>query len=421
MSTITSQDSYDRNEEILRHAPYYSLITRPDPQFRATIGEMQEGVKKPLEERVRILGEKEGGKYVEISVDSAIRYERYSDLYQKFESEIWGKEFDKWRERSLYALAGAAVSGLLAFRDAIPNLNIASEAPPLLAVTLPLVAVVCASVASYCFAKTLSVKEPLKQWNNPPLNTLAEQRAEVYTSDKPYAHLLCPEGVLHPVEKQALHDRYTRAFCKQLLTQDVSDAEARDGWKAQFYDHNPFEFETCLPESLRGATKDVEKLRSVTLHSQIKHGKTLQDDIQQWISLFVTAKQHEKAKAVQWEMSKFKIAQRDLFAKRAQLLKDPAVNSEAKRQKIEVDCDNQTLALRETLEKNIDALERSCDEQIEAYQKTWEGHLKLMNEEFEERYYQAAKEILVHAEKAMNGGVYQPIDFGGYFPWIKNL
>jgi hypothetical protein len=420
MSTIASQDAYDRNEEILLHAPYYSLITRPDPQFRATIEEMQEGVKKPLEERVRILGEKEGGKYVEISVDSAIRYERYSDLYQKLQSEIWGKEYDKWYDRGRYALAGAAVSGLLTFKNAIPTLNIAPETPPLLGVTLLLVAGVCAAVASYCFGETLNVKEPLKQWNNPPLNTLPEQRAEVYTSDKPYAHLLCPEGVLHPLEKQALHDRYTRAFCKQLLAQDVSDAEARAGWKAQFYDHNPFEFEASLPESLRSATKDVQQLRSVTLHSQIKPGKTLQDDIQQMISLFVTAKQHEKAKAVQWEMSKFKIAQRDLLTKRAELLKDPAVNSEAKRQKIEVECANQTLALRETLKKNIEALERSYDEQIEAYQKTWEGHLKLMNEEFEERYYQAAKEILVHAEKAMNGGVYQPIDFNEYFPWIKD-
>jgi hypothetical protein len=365
------QETYDRNEDPLREKGYYIIVPRPDPNFTATIEEMQELVKKPLEERVRIVGEKNFGKDVTVSVDSAIRYERHSDIFCKLQEELWQKHHAR-----IAQVETASPKGKI-FTLIFPNRQ-------------PL-------------GKAEEAKYQAELWKQLPLDRIAKQRTEVYLSSKPYAHLLCQNDILHPLEKQALHERYTQDFCKKLLAMEVNDEAGRKQWKAQFYEYNPFQYDSYLAQPLKAAARDLDKLSAISRHSPHCPGVPLQQYLQNNFKRSIEWESKEKEKALQWEMSKHRITL-----------------NEAK-QEMKADFEKKKEALDEVCKTNIETIERTFQKNIQTLQKECQEHLKLIDEEFNERYYNAARQILVRAEKAMNGEAYQPIDFNEYFPWIKNL
>ena len=271
-----SNISIGQNEDRLRERGNFIVVPQPDRDFNITIEEMKEIVKKPLEERVRIISEREFGKYVEVLVDSAIRYERPSDPYCKLQETLWQKQ----KEMPLQERATSTKENFLR----VLFTNKQPKKP--------------ADEAGY----------QVNLWRQLPLDTIAKQRAQVYLSPKPYAHLLCRNDILHPIEKKALHEKYTKEFCKKLLSQEVNDAKGQKQWKEQFYDHNPLNYSADLPVSLNGAARDYNKLQSVSLHSPHCPGTTLQKYLQDNLKRTIVWEEQEKEKALLWEKSKYRMA-----------------------------------------------------------------------------------------------------------------
>ncbi|MGD0665859.1 MAG: hypothetical protein ABSA17_09090 [Rhabdochlamydiaceae bacterium] len=230
---------------------YQSTVTA-DPGFKFSYEDMKVTTEKSLSERVQWVRDDDEKRFSEWIIDSDVKVHAPSDRFRKLQAERWSMIKDD-------ALKQEEEWGILT-----KICKIFRERP------------------SAAAAKEVAA------WNISPVEKVAKQRALAYLQGFSYVYQNNLKmdgkghGVLHPIEVQAMYEKYFPNFCAILLGETAFVPSERKNWLNTFFTVNPFSTKIMeyglsqIPDQLKDLSEEFKRL-SVIYNRSTMTGNDLMD------------------------------------------------------------------------------------------------------------------------------------------------
>lgn len=247
----------------------------PDPQY---ISISQDGVKALPKGRIQWLRDEEQGTFSVWSIDAAVQVRTPSDIFRERQVEKWTILQKDMQNTYWHCNAAAALCLLVVV--VIRRYFFKNSPAPATTSLIPFYMISSSIIGLFggfgiaYLQKSRKASREINIWSSSPAQEVLELRNIAYQQGFPFVYFYnlkiegesSKSGFFHPLEVQAMYQKYCKDFCNKLLSRDEIDEEGRFQWLKDFLEYNPLFSQPMryglgiIPENLKAIVEECERL-----------------------------------------------------------------------------------------------------------------------------------------------------------------